>query len=119
MLCIFCGLSHDTVLYMCEIRQAAMIKKITMLTARVPRKVQTTIPDIYRRQLNRETFIENELPIAILDSDEEAEIPSLETTSSTIQNHRQPTTGECKTLTENNNIKGMLSMHMRVPALLL
>lgn len=93
MICIFCGLEHESVSYMCETRQAAMIRRIVLLTARVPNKIQTTIPELYRKKLNKETFIENTQPIAILDSDEEAELPILSLTEpdDSTQIYRQPT----------------------------
>ena len=94
MICIFCGRPHEAVTYMCEARQAAMIRRVVLLSTRVPKKVQTTIPEIYRKMANKETFIVNKLPIAILDSDEENDIPLLTDPTDDdlpVQRHRQPT----------------------------
>lgn len=94
MICIFCGRPHEAVTYMCEARQAAMIRRVVLLSTRVPKKVQTTIPEIYRKLANKETFIVNKLPIAILDSDEENDIPLLIDPTDNdlpVKRHRQPT----------------------------
>ena len=101
MICIFCGLEHDSVLYMCEVRQAAMIRRVVLLTTQIKVPTQKTIPQMYHRQLKRPIFIENERPIIVLDSDEEATIPPLEqigpkNDSSETVSHYQPTSTRCE-----------------------
>ena len=97
-ICIFCGFTHESVHYMCEVRQAAMIRRVVVLSTRPTSTIQTTIPELYRNLLNKETFIINDKPITVLDSDEELAIPILnplkvKTANKTTITYRQPTGG--------------------------
>ena len=99
MICIFCGSLHESERYMCEMRQSAMIRRIVIQsTKKVSKPVQTTIPELYRKFLNKETFIVNEHPIAILDSDDEDILPQLVSFPNEldIDTYRQPTSTDDK-----------------------
>ena len=72
MICIFCGETHPSEHFICDIRHTASIDRLVMLSTRPTTLRQFTLPELVRRQM-RKKKIQNTIPIVISDSSLESD----------------------------------------------